>query len=101
MRAGDTLDSQIIEQHRRRGAAESPHFIQRTLIAPMLRRRRRRAAIAELEAMTDQLLADIGISRGEIPRVVGGLIAGDARATAPRTPSARVEELRERMRRAA
>ena len=83
---------------------ERARFIQRiimAIIAPMQRRRRRRAAIADLEALTDQLLADIGISRDEIPRVVEGLVSGDARAAFPQVPVAGVEEPGDQLRWAA
>ena len=83
---------------------ERARFIQRNImaiIAPMRRGRRRRAAIADLEGLTDQLLADIGISRDEIARVVDGLASGDARAALPQVPVAGVEGPREELRRAA
>ena len=85
----------------RRGSLERMLFIQRNVIAPMQRRRRRRAAVADLEGLTDQLLSDIGISRDEIPRVVEGLVSGDARAASPQAPVAPGEEPRDHLRRAA
>lgn len=85
----------------RSGDLEGTHFIQRSIMAPLLQRRRRRAAIAQLQSLTDHLLADIGISRGDIPRVVEGLISRDARAAAPQTPISAAEEPRDQLRRAA
>jgi uncharacterized protein YjiS (DUF1127 family) len=41
----------------------------------------RRKAIAELQRLDDRLLADIGISRGQIPQVVDGLGRPQARMT--------------------
>jgi uncharacterized protein YjiS (DUF1127 family) len=74
-------------------------FIQRAMAARRLRRRRR-AAIAELESLPDYLLDDIGIARADIPRAVDGLIAGGTRPIAP-TRAQPVEEPRDRLRRAA
>ena len=80
---------------------EWTRFIQRNILAPLRRGRRRRLAIAELEAMTDHQLADIGISRAEIPEVVDGLISRGARAASPQTPAAAAEEPRDQQLRAA
>lgn len=48
-----------------------------------LRRRRRKLAIAELQALDDRLLADIGLRRNDIARAVDGLLTnrGGAAAT--------------------
>lgn len=70
-------------------------FFQRNIIAPLQRQRRRRAAIADLEAMTDHLLADLGISRDDIPDVVEGLMSRDALPAAPRPPAAAAEARRD------
>jgi uncharacterized protein YjiS (DUF1127 family) len=40
------------------------------LVAAVAERRRVARAIAQLEALSDHVLADIGIDRGDIPRVV-------------------------------
>ena len=40
------------------------------LVAAIAERRRMARAIAQLEALSDHVLADIGIERGDIPRVV-------------------------------
>lgn len=82
----------------RRGNLKRMRFIQRNVIEPMQRRRRRRAAVADLERLSDQLLADIGISRAEIPRVVDGLVSRDRRAASPVAPG---EEARDHLRQAA
>ena len=82
----------------RRGNLRRMLFIQRNVIEPMQRRRRRRAAVADLERLSDQLLADIGISRAEIPRVVDGLVSRDRRAALPVAPG---EEARDHLRQAA
>lgn len=36
-------------------------------------RRRHRKAVTELAAMDDRMLADIGVSRGDVPHVAGAL----------------------------
>ena len=55
--------------------------------AGIARTRRRGAAIRQLSALDDRLLADIGITRGQIPGVVDGMQArsnaGDSRFEAP------------------
>ena len=43
------------------------------LFAPVLRWRRYRAALAELSALDERTLADIGIVRADVPRVAAGL----------------------------
>ena len=82
----------------RRGNLRRMRFIQRNVIEPMQRRRRRRTAVADLERLSDQLLADIGISRAEIPRVVVGLVSRARRAASPVAPG---EEARDHLRQAA
>jgi uncharacterized protein YjiS (DUF1127 family) len=70
-------------------------------IAALRQRRLRQAAIADLEAMSDHLLGDIGISRADIPEVVEGMIAADARAAAPEPPATSSEAPRPALRREA
>lgn len=55
------------------------------VVAAIGRWRRRRAALAELRALDDRMLQDIGLSRAELP----GLTAGLAKSSGPfaRTPS--------------
>ena len=47
----------------------------RYVLEPNARRRRRRTAIAQLRALDDRLLADIGVMRGQIELAVDGLLA--------------------------
>lgn len=54
-----------------RGADESKGLFRRMLDAG-IRSRQRRRMIAALEALDDRILRDIGINRGDIPRVVYG-----------------------------
>lgn len=58
-------------------------LIRAAVLEPYAQRRRRRIAIAQLKALDDRLLADIGLSRNDIERVVDGMLAcrGD---TSPR-----------------
>jgi len=44
----------------------------RLVVAPVAARRARRLALAELSGLDDHMLADIGITRGEIPGIVAG-----------------------------
>lgn len=46
------------------------------LAAAYIRERRRRAAIRELQGLSDAILRDIGLSRGNIPLVVEDMLAG-------------------------
>lgn len=43
-----------------------------SILEPYARRRRRRIAIAELRSLDDHLLADVGLTRGQIERAVHG-----------------------------
>ena len=53
------------------------------LAAGFARARRHAAAIRDLGALDDRMLADIGISRGQIPAVVAGLEARNGGREAP------------------
>ena len=57
------------------------------LAAPAIRGRRYRVALAELSALDERTLADIGIVRADIPRIAAGLWLRD-RATRPASPVA-------------
>jgi uncharacterized protein YjiS (DUF1127 family) len=50
-------------------------LIRRSILDPYARRRRRRIALAQLKALDDRLLADIGLSRNNIERVVDDMLA--------------------------
>lgn len=66
----------------------------------IVRHNRRRKAIAELSALSDELLADIGVTRDEIPETVDRIERDGHRAPTgwnekPAVPSSQaVEELR-------
>jgi uncharacterized protein YjiS (DUF1127 family) len=47
----------------------------RSILKPYIRRRRRRIAIAQLKALDNRLLADIGVRRNDIERIVDRLLA--------------------------
>jgi uncharacterized protein YjiS (DUF1127 family) len=47
----------------------------RFILEPYARRRRRRIAIAQLRLLGDHLLADIGLTRGQIELAVDGMLA--------------------------
>lgn len=65
------------------GIAAKLAYLQRSIIA-LSRRWERRRAIAELGRLDDRLLADIGISRGQIPQVVDGLSRPQVRMIRPK-----------------
>jgi uncharacterized protein YjiS (DUF1127 family) len=79
-------------------APRRPNLVRRAIIAPLLRRRRRRAAMADLEALSDHLLADIGLARNDIPKAVDALLTRDPAAPVRQRP---VTPPREALRRAA
>jgi uncharacterized protein YjiS (DUF1127 family) len=49
-------------------------LIRRSILEPYARRRRRRIAIAQLKALDDRLLADIGVRRNDIERTVSSRV---------------------------
>jgi len=53
------------------------------LAAPLVRWRNHRVALAELSALDDRTLADIGIARADITRVAAGMVITDAAPSAP------------------
>jgi uncharacterized protein YjiS (DUF1127 family) len=53
-------------------------LFRRGVLEPYARRRRRRTAIAQLRALDDRLLADIGAMRGQIELAVDGLLKSRA-----------------------
>lgn len=50
-------------------------FIRCFVLEPQARRRRRREAIAQLRSLDDRLLADIGVTRGQIELAVDGKLS--------------------------
>ena len=50
-------------------------LIRRSILEPYAFRRRRRIAIAQLKALDDRLLADIGVQRNDIERTVDAMLA--------------------------
>jgi uncharacterized protein YjiS (DUF1127 family) len=59
----------------RRGLAGLASLLQGHLLEPIARRSQRQRALAELAAMDDRLLADIGLQRGNIALAVDGRLA--------------------------
>lgn len=55
-------------------AARAGSAIDRYIFKPIANRRARRVAIEELMSLDDHMLADIGITRGDIPGIVAGKI---------------------------
>ena len=49
-------------------------LLDRWVVKPIARRRRRSAAYRELARLDDRILADIGIRRDEIPAIVGAIL---------------------------
>lgn len=49
-------------------------LLDRWVVKPIARRRRRSAAYRELVRLDDRILADIGIRRDEIPAIVGAIL---------------------------
>jgi uncharacterized protein YjiS (DUF1127 family) len=49
-------------------------LVRRFMLEPYARRRRRRTAIAQLRSLDDHLLADIGLTRGQIELAVDGML---------------------------
>jgi uncharacterized protein YjiS (DUF1127 family) len=68
-------------------------LIRAAVLEPYAQRRRRRIAIAQLKALDDRLLADIGLSRNDIERVVDDMLArrGDT-SSRPATRSLPTED---------
>jgi uncharacterized protein YjiS (DUF1127 family) len=55
-----------------RGGPRPAQLVRRSILEPYAHRRRRRMAIAQLQALDDRLLADIGLRRNEIELAVDG-----------------------------
>jgi uncharacterized protein YjiS (DUF1127 family) len=59
----------------RRVGSRASGLLRRLVLEPYDRRSRRRIAIAQLRALDDRLLADIGLTRGQMERAVDGVLA--------------------------
>lgn len=55
-------------------AARAGSVVNRYVFKPIANRRARRVAIEELMSLDDHMLADIGITRGDIPGIIAGKI---------------------------
>ena len=87
-----TIQSTNVWTHRRHGAglsAIAASGMQRlsNTIAAFRERRKRRAAIRELQRWSDHMLADIGLTRGIIPAAVDGIMRREAEASAAKEPA--------------
>ena len=58
----------------RRAGEAGVILLDRWVVKPIARRRRRSAAHRELVRLDDRILADIGIRRDEIPAIVGAIL---------------------------
>jgi uncharacterized protein YjiS (DUF1127 family) len=63
----------------RRDLLRLARLVRRFILEPYARRRRRRIAIAQLRSLDDRLLADIGLTRGQIELAVDGMLARQGR----------------------
>jgi uncharacterized protein YjiS (DUF1127 family) len=70
-----TLGRASVADAVRRDWRRLARLLRRYVLEPYARRRRRRIAIAQLRALDDRLLADIGVTRGLIELAVDGLLA--------------------------
>lgn len=59
----------------RRDLQRLARLVRRFIVEPYARRRRRRIAIAQLRLLDDHLLADIGLTRGQIELAVDGMLS--------------------------
>jgi uncharacterized protein YjiS (DUF1127 family) len=59
----------------RRDLLRLARLVRRSILEPYARKRRRRIAIAQLRTLDDHLLADIGLTRGQIEFAVDGKLA--------------------------
>ena len=65
------------------GFAEIAWMVRHRVIAPLRQRIERRRAIAQLRALDDRVLRDIGIERGQIAMVIEGITMGTPRPPRP------------------
>jgi uncharacterized protein YjiS (DUF1127 family) len=64
-------------------AAGGLRRVSRSVVGALARWHKRRATIAELSALDDRMLKDIGVSRGNIPALADGLMRARAASTDP------------------
>lgn len=81
------ITRKMLTDFARQEANAAPFSVFRDLATSLARRRQRRRAIAELEAMDDATLRDIGIYRGDIRNVVDGLSDADLGLEPERAPA--------------
>jgi uncharacterized protein YjiS (DUF1127 family) len=70
----ETLGRASVAHEVRRNWRSLTRLLRRYVLEPYARRRRRRLAIAQLRALDDRLLADLGVMRGQIELAVDGLL---------------------------
>ena len=58
----------------RRDRLRLARLVRGFILEPYARRRRRRIAVAQLRSLDDRLLADIGLTRGQIELAVDGML---------------------------
>ena len=73
------ITRKMLTDFARQGSSAAPFSVFRDLATSLARRRQRRRAMAELEAIDDATLRDIGIYRGDIHNMVGGMRDADLR----------------------
>jgi uncharacterized protein YjiS (DUF1127 family) len=69
-----TLGRASVADAFRRDRQRLARLVRRFILEPYARRRRRRIAIAQLRSLDDHLLADIGLTRGQIELAVDGML---------------------------
>jgi len=69
-----TLGRASVADGFRRELLRLVRLIRRHILEPSVRGRRRRIAIAQLSSLDDRLLADIGLTRGQIELAVDGML---------------------------
>jgi uncharacterized protein YjiS (DUF1127 family) len=70
-----TLGRASVADAFRRDLLRLARLVRRHILEPHAHRRRRRIAITQLRGLDDHLLADIGLTRGQIELAVDGMLA--------------------------
>jgi uncharacterized protein YjiS (DUF1127 family) len=89
--------SQRFSAHRWSGRRPLGFLARKILLG--LQRWQRHKAISQFQNLDDRQLADIGISRNDIPRVVDGLFSHNHRVTHAQKPPGQSEDERNQLRR--